>query len=247
MKNCVFFAVLFCSSFLSGCAKSSDSKGASAKATNVSTTPALQAVGPNGYKFDGTNSKDEPCTTGVKNFETMNELCMNIQDDVQNARCAWRERFEKFYSDCRPLGFEFLESVNCRVTLLKPDAEFGAFASFDKKDVIQSNNYCVGRNRFGGFLSGINLYGYFHEQIAAEIDMVFSPKAKQATGGRTYFSLKMYRPSVKGGQTVQKVINDFHFDGNGSVLTAGPTLDKRYKYHLSCWHVWACGTTDEEQ
>jgi len=196
-----------------------------------------ERVGPYGYKFDGVNSKNEKCTTGVRNFDSLKLMCINIQDPAQNNDCALDNRIGKFVFDCSPEGYSFFESKKCKVSLIDKNAEIKPFGEVDPKLILKTASYCTGYYANGLPLTLVSDQGIFYEKVALSVEMKFVPRKEETEQNRSYFKTRMHK-QLGSGQYVS-ITDELSFS-NGAMVSYGPTLDGEYKYMLRCGGTWAC-------
>lgn len=204
----------------------------------VSPAPTEEAIGQFGYKLSGKNTNDESCSTGVKNFQTLHLMCINIQDPVQNNDCALTERISKFNNDCGPQGYDFYESHVCHISLIDKNADISTFGDYDRKYLIKTLDYCAGRTHGGMTIGGVHDASWFIDNIEIAVDMEFVPRHEaQTSGGASYFKMTMRKQLGDG--SFQPFVNE-HVYNDGASVTSGVTLDGAYKYLLDCGNTWAC-------
>jgi hypothetical protein len=233
-----FFAI-FCVITSVGCANSDSppttqvqTGSKSKKKTAVSKASKEVPIGQWGYKLDGKDSKGLACTTGVHNFDSLDLMCINILDPIQNNDCGYVQRIRKFFLDCEPNGYSLFESRYCRVALLNVSAVIQPFGIYETSDIVHTKTYCTGRTSKGLTIGDLNLNGWFYEDISAKIDMHFKPKYD------SHFKLRMSR----GGAPY---ISDFDASSNGSAIRTGFTADGKFQYVIKCGGTWACDALDE--
>lgn len=200
------------------------------------------ALGPYDYTFSGANDNGTPCTTGLKEFETLHLMCINIQDPIQNNNCAMSKRIDKFIQDCSPRGYEFNESHQCRVSLIEQAAEISTFGEYDKKYLVTSADFCAGRTRRGVDQSGIYLKAFLHDRIVARVAMNFVPKRDTYADHRSHFNLMLTKQEHHGRPI--ELMDEFVYHSGVKVMS-GTLHDGAYKYLIQCGNIWAC--TDSSQ
>jgi hypothetical protein len=228
---------------LAGCGKSEKTESQDDAFKPSSTTGHNpHALGPFDYDLTGKNDKDEACSTGVKKFETLHLMCINIQDPVQNNNCALSERIHKFVQDCSPKGYDFFESHECRVSLLDKAAEVSVFGEYDKKYLVRSVEYCTGRTPGGTTMGGISENFWLHDDIMMQVSMNFAPRKDANSSYQSSFRLRMIKQPRSGPRV--ELIEEFNYR-SGAALQSGAFTDGSYKYLIQCGNTWAC--TDSTQ
>lgn len=216
----------------------SNAGGSSPTAPASAPVNAPAAAGPYGYKIDGKNDQGQECTTGVKNFDSLRLMCLNIQDQVQNSDCALHERITKFMEDCWPEGYGFYESRTCRITLLDKKANLTHPDKYDSKDVIKSQDLCIGRTLSGPTIAGLHFGGVsFHDNILLSANMTFVADQDKRPDRRSNVDLKLYRRENNGKITY--LVEDFNYK-DGQTVATGVTRDSEFQYVIQCNHTWVC-------
>lgn len=228
MKFSVALTILLSMPLIQGCSKFSVLGGGD---SNGDAKPTVQEpVGQFGYNFQGTNSKEQACATGVRNYASLKEMCLNIQDPAQNNDCAFKERVDKFYdAGCDTVGIPFFGSKTCEVTLLPKDATIEAWGQFDAKQAIASTSSCAGIATDGSNLPESHEHATLGGNVLVHIDL--------NSGKDTKSEIEIASLDSKG----QKIENPHTSEySSGFMSETAKTTDGDYTYVVKCYQTWAC-------
>lgn len=226
-------ALCLASLALIACSKNSSSTGGGAPAATVNG----EQVGAFGYNFSERQANGQECTTGLRNFQSLDEMCLNIQDPVGNNNCALGDRVHKFVSECFNSRYrKFYESRACNVTLLKPEATPTSFGEYNPADEVWKGRYCVGHATKDIPLHSLDFSGYVHEDVSLHIKMQFVPEHEETETRRSSCEIELTGANRNEGSRPSVSC------ASGTVLSAthGTLSNRPFKYAIKCTATWAC-------
>jgi hypothetical protein len=196
-------------------------------------------LGPYSYSFDGVDDDGKSCSTGPRNFDSPQMMCIHMQDPVKNRYCAFEDRVRKFRYECEPLGMDFYEAHSCYFALLTKEADD---PSLDKpippSSIIQEYDFCTGY-RGDGELQDVYMKNLKPQpDITAEVLMKFYPRQQwgiENSPGRSSFKMLIRQ---NHGSALHRPMTLAYEDGES--LQFGFLPGERFKYVLYCHNDWAC-------
>jgi hypothetical protein len=175
------------------------------------------------YELRGVDSQDFSCTTGLKKFRTLHEMCLELQRPV-DYECALEQKQSLFSQRCVPAGYKYRESVECEARLV----EVNVHTNLASDNIVGSKKICVGVTK-----GQVNKETYKHEKgelsHGVNYDMELN-KDKNTIG------------TILITDTTNNEPKELKLEYKGSdVQLRDETSDKRLMVELTCQRTWSCG------
>lgn len=191
-----------------------------------------------GYYFQGRDSADKACTTGVCNYNSHHEMCLGLQNPNINNDCAAAERIMKLDKDCP--YYDYLESRICRVQLLKPNSKVSLWGEHKQQDVVKSLDLCTGYNKSGQMIKEFSIDSNFYGPIGIRASARHIPR-------QDYKKLDVLDPEYRDylfkiqleGSGNRNIEYSRGFSASHGTLF-DESQNESYKYLIRCHQTWAC-------
>lgn len=194
-------------------------------------------VGEFGYKFEGVLENKQKCSTGVKNYANLQELCVGVQDNTKNNACALSERRALWEKRCVSSGVSFQETHLCQYSLLKKEASVNEKFEFSSGDVLASFAHCAGRDKAGNEVEPVQKIFPVYGNLSVYVRTKFVTYKNESDIKHSEIGFIIIKKESDGSTIA--LPNPIEYN-KGGLIKAGTLDDGAFKYVVRCDDRGSC-------